>query len=1227
MSESWKSSGTPFADPPEIMNPFIQRMLERAKARREKLDEKLLNAGHNVKKSPLKNANALLEQATAASKNLAKSPVKPVVVSALPAKSPRKSPVSKNAMSENNEQDNKENGKLETYNVRSKLQRLGKLYSDDSNLGLSSPIHRTEEKFTAEESNVDYKPVKRGARLDRLAALASTINNWEDDLSHPTLTNSKSKVENSKAEKIQAKFNEQVKNISEPQPSTSGSKKWVTANNGRKSKDPSPIKQLKWDKTTLENLEAQGFSRTKSNSRLVYDYKHCSQESNAVTSHVSPNKFTSSAHQQMEKKRITPDKFEGSPRSKKMEGDATASPANSSRSNDSKISNTPENVKSANTTSSSRLPSRTLFSGSPKTVVQPSGSVLSKASMFEAKSTESKAKDPAQMSLAERMALFERNKGEALIPKAPLTMSIPPKKLQEKDKQSNTDSSPMNNRNADVPGRTVLEQRAMFEQGNNRNKVEEMENRILQATHTERQRELGMLRSRFNANKEVARAAAESCVRTSESSEGGGKSSSPKNSPVCPVKPTPAPDHIAQPPPPPPLPHPEIISYHSKSSSVKRQVAGSPPKVQHLNATSDIKRIRVCPPKPGSLYPNLSEIEATESESVTESDSDTEYTVDSTEPVTATLDEKTETETASEADYYIRHDETETETDQETESDQESVQNSSFGRTSFGRSILQALDERSMFNKKRCIEPDPDSTTSDISVLDEMDQYLDECLDEELGDVREEGPTPPKVNKGGERLSMGGTVYTTVMGGNSSKYRSPLKDSNKLEDGGKRVIPLVRTVSAYRRQQSQLAKTNSVARYETESNSVSNAEKRVDEAILVENKVKKLLDEVGTQQKKIEEASKALNLCLSTVEFNGSSEHVGGEWALLVATHKRQAALNEVQRLKREGTLIPAKAGSPEAEGSGSLTISAITLPLKQEYFRNMDMNTYLHCVCLMYYLGEVVATQAATAEPGDSCIRFTSMLKLDNLHSDFKILVEVYTFQTHPKYLPHEKKYHINHNLKAVNRTPKKKNQFVMPDIQSPAGPNVIRSPAFELSGTATLTLGEINYEQFTLFGVSSHSPLEGHLRMRILRKLSVSVEYRGFLTLYEDITNLGAWRRRWCWLKDAKLYCWVHPEDEHKKNPIGCLDLEDAVTKHVRFINGEKYARPYTFLIQISRPAQPGDTSNIITKTDGKQTITDHFLLADSKEEGLQWMSKLNKTLNLIRAWGSSRSSIYKA
>lgn len=45
---------------------------------------------------------------------------------------------------------------------------------------------------------------------------------------------------------------------------------------------------------------------------------------------------------------------------------------------------------------------------------------------------------------------------------------------------------------------------------------------------------------------------------------------------------------------------------------------------------------------------------------------------------------------------FLQHDRT----DQETESDQESVQNSSFGRISLARSVLQVWDEHSLFNKK-----------------------------------------------------------------------------------------------------------------------------------------------------------------------------------------------------------------------------------------------------------------------------------------------------------------------------------------------------------------------------------------------------------------------------------------------------------------------------------------------------------------------------------------------
>ena len=78
------------------------------------------------------------------------------------------------------------------------------------------------------------------------------------------------------------------------------------------------------------------------------------------------------------------------------------------------------------------------------------------------------------------------------------------------------------------------------------------------------------------------------------------------------------------------------------------KVVGSPPKARQIKAASDIKRIRVAPPKPGHIYPNLSEIENT-----TETETDTEYTVNSTEAETATLDEKTDTETGTETEYYV----------------------------------------------------------------------------------------------------------------------------------------------------------------------------------------------------------------------------------------------------------------------------------------------------------------------------------------------------------------------------------------------------------------------------------------------------------------------------------------------------------------------------------------------------------------------------------------------
>lgn len=61
---------------------------------------------------------------------------------------------------------------------------------------------------------------------------------------------------------------------------------------------------------------------------------------------------------------------------------------------------------------------------SPKT-----GSVLHKAALFESSPTKKTGKDPAELPLSERRAMFERKDGQALIPKAAFSMPVPAKYL------------------------------------------------------------------------------------------------------------------------------------------------------------------------------------------------------------------------------------------------------------------------------------------------------------------------------------------------------------------------------------------------------------------------------------------------------------------------------------------------------------------------------------------------------------------------------------------------------------------------------------------------------------------------------------------------------------------------------------------------------------------------------------------------------------------------------
>lgn len=252
---------------------------------------------------------------------------------------------------------------------RSRLQRMGALYSNTDDL--SSPIHRTEGQFhvtTGEEEDCGNRSSRQPKqRLGKLAALADTINQWEDDTSHHEVHRlleappPKPHLSSRRAEKGPAPLPPKKDEVDEA----------------------SRTKQLKWDPKVLSSLEAQGFQRRES-STIKHTYDYAKQE-------------------------------EAAPASKVEDAVLTAKPP----------------VPQKSTTVSQVAKNFASSAPAPKPAPAPavsvkSGLVSGRAALFENKGTGGQSqglrnqKDPCELSLKERMKLFETGNNKAMLPMAPI---------------------------------------------------------------------------------------------------------------------------------------------------------------------------------------------------------------------------------------------------------------------------------------------------------------------------------------------------------------------------------------------------------------------------------------------------------------------------------------------------------------------------------------------------------------------------------------------------------------------------------------------------------------------------------------------------------------------------------------------------------------------------------------------------------------------------------------
>lgn len=252
---------------------------------------------------------------------------------------------------------------------RKNLKRLEALYAENEQV--ASPIQRTEEKFCAEDKNQNQtRPIKK---FSKLAALASDINSWEDDYSRHETHAAHAPTVKGAIPKIQPKSQTPEK------------------------RHDSPLKNLMWDKKVIDSLEAQGFTRRESTvPKLVYDYKD-----KPSTSQTFLPKSTVSPAKNYGRNFASPSKVAASPAKKNSPAKVAGSPARTYSSP----------IKSVNSPVKTRTPQKTIMK--PADISKPT--TPSKSVSFS--NSVKGQKDPAEMSLKERMAIFEKIKGAAPLPK------------------------------------------------------------------------------------------------------------------------------------------------------------------------------------------------------------------------------------------------------------------------------------------------------------------------------------------------------------------------------------------------------------------------------------------------------------------------------------------------------------------------------------------------------------------------------------------------------------------------------------------------------------------------------------------------------------------------------------------------------------------------------------------------------------------------------------------
>ncbi|XP_043980772.1 anillin isoform X3 [Gambusia affinis] len=408
------------------------------------------------------------------------------------------------------------------------------------------------------------------------------------------------------------------------------------------------------------------------------------------------------------------------------------------------------------------------------------------------------------------------------------------------------------------------------------------------------------------------------------------------------------------------------------------------------------------------------------------------------------------------------------------------------------------------------------------------------------------------------------------------------------------------------------------------------------ESANTKEKITALNEEAGKLQLVINQTLQALSCCTDEEHGRGSLEEAEAEKLLLVSCEKRSALLAEVSRLREERSLQSEEAPKEDTDYvsqqacRGTINITDIQLPLKVEFVCSSNSRpgrpSHYFFILIRYGPCNVIATPLATAadaQNGDA-ISFPTAVTLKDIRSSFEIDVEVYSL------CPSSGSTSTSDRTSTKSRvTPRKflntLTQKSSNIFTSPAALGTRRSSNFSLVGSHKITWASLGRRKFPLDKMKLDgkirrllgdefqekvpflSPLEGHIYLKLDSEGHSDVQHQGFLTMFELISGFGVWNRRYFVLEECNLSYWSNPNDKETKEAEGSISLSRSPSQCVRPVKRDSCARPFTFEL-VNASQQEDQNQDVLSKC---------WFSADTKQERLDWMEKLNQALLDFHTW----------